>query len=236
MATLLLGCTADLPEGTFDCTTGGCPSGWRCFPDNRCYSPSFAGLALYAPCDVDEDCASGTCVRAYDATATLGQCSESCTTTADCPTVEGADDEVEGACAPNVGCLAACTTSDDCSDPDDQSCVVAPMTIGETVCVEFVSQDFSGRRPCTNPGECEAGMQCLRAPTLDNVGVCVWPCSPGGPCPPGATCEAIPSNIATTPQQHACLATCNSTPGSCGPLMCAAFPGATQHCAPPGWL
>ena len=99
-------------------------------------------------------------------------------------------------------------------------------------------KDFSGRVPCASTADCEPGSLCLRAPALDSMGICVWPCSPGGLCPPNATCEAIPTPIGSLSMNpmHACLATCINAPGSCGPLTCAAFPTATQHCTPAGWL
>jgi hypothetical protein len=149
------------------------------------------------------------------------------------------DGEVAGVCAPDVGCLAACTTSDDCSDPDAQSCVVAARTMGLQACVEFASPEFSGRTPCSSPSDCPSGAICVRAPALDVTGVCLWPCSPEGPCPPGATCEQLPTNISSvTPNpMHACVATCANVPNSCGnnALSCEVFASDTRHCVPNGW-
>jgi hypothetical protein len=236
--TLLSSCSADLPDGVFQCTNDdGCPVGWRCFSNSRCYSPSVTGLPVYGLCDVDEDCLSGSCVRAYDEEAPLGQCSESCVVDTDCPTVTIPEGDVSGVCARDVGCLAACTTRDDCFDPEAQSCVVAPMTAGRHVCVEFVSTEFTGRTPCTVPGNCPAGALCLRAPALDTLGVCVWPCSPGGPCPPGASCEELPDNVAAGNPMHVCLATCVDVPNSCetSMLSCEPFGSGTRHCVPNGW-
>ena len=232
-AVLGAGCAADLPDGVYACTDGaGCPDGWRCFPDDRCYSPSFAGLPLYAMCDLDTDCMSGECVRAFDEDAEFGQCSESCSSSEDCPS--------DGVCADGMGCLASCSATSACTNTELQSCVVVPMTPGETACVEFTSEDYSGRRTCTGSGsgDCPSGAMCLRAMALDNVGICVWPCSPGGGCPPGGTCEEIPTNIAPTMPRHACLATCDNMPNACGSpmLTCAPFPSASRHCAPTGWL
>lgn len=234
-AALVTGCSADLPEGRYDCSNeGGCPDGWRCLPDNRCYSPDFAGLPLYAQCDVDGDCMSGECVRAFDDEAALGQCSESCTTSEDCPS--------DGVCAEDVGCLAGCDTSSECANPDQQSCVVVPRTEGETACIEFTTDDYAGRRACTGmgAGDCPSGAMCLRVTALDPVGICVWPCSPEGECPPGGQCEEIPTTIvpAGMNPRHACLAPCDNTPDSCGSpmLSCAPFPDSMRHCAPPGWL
>ena len=235
--TLLLGCAAELDEGIFGCADGGgCPDGWRCLADDRCYSPSFAGFDLLARCDVDEDCASGLCVRAYDETASTGRCSEACPSPANCSAVAGET----MVCAPNVGCLEGCDSAADCSDPSKQKCVVAPMTPGTHACVEFASTDFSGRRHCTSPADCEFGLLCMRATAEDNVGICVWPCSPGGPCPLDATCEAMPSFITsvTMNPQHACISPCDNLPNSCGNAMlsCAPFPNTMRHCAPTGWV
>jgi hypothetical protein len=228
-ASLAVGCSADLPEGRYSCSdSGGCPDDWRCFPDNRCYSPDFAGLPLYALCDEDDECETGECVRAFDDDASLGQCSESCTMSADCP--DG------GVCAQGVGCLAGCNAPNDCANPNVQSCVVVPMTPGETACVEFVSGDFSGDRTCMGSGNCPSGAMCLLASSLDNLGICVWPCSPGGGCPPGGTCEEIPTDIAPTNPRHACLATCDNVPNACPQMLeCAPFPTASRHCTPMGW-
>lgn len=235
--TLVSGCAADLDDGVFDCSDGGgCADGWRCFSDNRCYSPSFAGFELLAPCDVNEDCASGVCTRAYDETASTGRCSETCTSTASCTAVENED----VVCAPNVGCLEGCDSAADCSDPDTQDCVVAPMTPGTKVCVEFVSTDFTGRRPCAGASDCESGLLCMRATAESNTGICVWPCSPGGPCPLDSTCEAMPTFITDLEMNpaHACVSPCDNVPNSCGSpmLSCAPFPGAMRHCAPTGWV
>ncbi len=240
MFTLLSGCSADLPDGVFQCMNDeGCPDGWRCFPNSRCYSPSVVGLPLYALCDVDEDCLSGACVRAYDETADLGQCTEPCVSDTECPIVTGPDGVVPGVCAPGVGCLAGCTTRDDCFDPEAQSCVVAARTMGRHVCAEFASPMFTGRTPCTSPGNCPDGALCLIAPALDTLGVCVWPCSPGGPCPPGASCEELPANISSvTPNpMHACVSTCDAVPNPCGnnALSCEPFGSGARHCVPNGW-
>lgn len=231
----LAACSPDLPEGEFVCSNGGsCPDGWRCLLDDRCYSPDFAGLDVYAPCSVDTDCASRLCLRPFEA-STVGQCSSSCESSESCPerpdaTVDGL---LGGVCAMNMGCIAACTDSDDCGP--DQRCVVVPMTAGETACVNFDDTSFSGRQSCRGPNDCAEGLFCLRDVTRDVEGVCSWPCSPGGTCPTGATCE--PLGLGGSLPMHACLATCNNTPGSCGSpqLVCAAFPMTVPHCVPPGW-
>lgn len=124
-------------------------------------------------------------------------------------------------------------------DPEAQSCVVAARTMGRHVCAEFASPMFTGRTPCTSPGNCPDGALCLIAPALDTLGVCVWPCSPGGPCPPGASCEELPANISSvTPNpMHACVSTCDAVPNPCGnnALSCEPFGSGARHCVPNGW-
>jgi hypothetical protein len=235
---LLGGCAADLPDGVFDCSDGrGCPDGWRCLSDDRCYSPSFAGLDIYSPCLLDTDCASSLCLHPFE-TSEVGQCSVACSESSACPFRPGASapDGLAGVCDVETGCIAACVDNDDCTG--DQRCVVVPMTQGETACIDFPDASFDGAQPCAGPSACPRGLFCVLAPDLSAQGVCSWPCSPDGVCPTGGACETLPTSISSFGMnpRHACLATCNQTPGSCGTLTCAAFPGTDRRCVPAGWV
>ncbi len=232
LLSLLAGCEPALEDGFFDCAAGGCPDGYRCLSDNRCHGPSFLGDALYEPCVDGDTCASGTCLRPYDMMTVVGLCSVSDCTTGSCPTVNG----LAGACAPGQGCVVQCDSTADCIG--DERCLVLPMTEGLTGCLDLVGRAFMGASPCVMPEDCLRGMQCVRAPLLSATGICTWPCSPSGECPSGSTCETLPTTVGMVGMNppRACLATCNGTPGSCGELSCAPFPGAEPHCAPAGWL
>ena len=240
------GCSAELPEGAFVCDNGGgCPDGWRCLLDDRCYSPTFPGFPIYSRCEADDECASGKCEMPFD-TASVGRCSIACTASTDCPNRDGVLDPTgeHGVCSPDMDCIMPCDDLDDCDSGPDvptarlESCVVVPMTAGETACIGFPDTSFNGDQDCMGPADCQEGLFCLRATTLDVRGVCVWPCSPNGNCPTGATCEPLPTSISNLPMNpgHACLATCTPTPGRCMPLTCDEFPSTDPHCVPAGWL
>lgn len=236
---LSLGCTAELESGVYGCSEGACPSGWTCGPDDLCYAPDAeVPLDLYEGCDVDADCVSGSCVRAFDPTATLGQCSTlpTCTSSSECPAVDGR----AGACAPEVGCLGACAGAADCET--NQDCLMVPRTISETACIELVDPDYSGKADCMTPTDCPTGAICVKASLMDMVGVCQWACAPGLDCAQGANCvrhDDMVSGVGMNPN-FACMAPCDGTAGSCGmpptSLVCYAYPPAgPQHCVPDAW-
>jgi len=227
------GCHAQLEDGVYDCSTGACPDGWTCRSDDRCYSAGAPGFALYASCEVDEECDSGACVRPFDATAVLGQCSETCSGSSSCPTVDG----TAGVCADGA-CVRACSTSADCLA--DMSCLVVPMTPGEHGCMEIVDPAFEASRGCMGQGDCPFPLECVLRDELDTVGICAWPCSPGGECPLEDTCEQLPEAMGTSttyPARPICLSSCGAmVPGACTMgLSCEPFPGSDAECVPPGW-
>ena len=240
LALLGLGCTAELQSGVYGCAEGECPAGYTCGPDALCYSPEAdVPLDLYEACDVDSDCASGSCVRAFDSTATLGQCSSlpDCSSSAACPMAATR----AGVCAPGIGCLGACSGAADCDSLQD--CLMVPMTVGETACLELASPDYAGKTACVMPMDCPRGALCVKASMSAIGGVCQWACALGLSCAQGANCvrhdDMIADGAPNTPR-FACMAPCDSAAaGSCGmpsPVVCQAYPPpGPEHCAPSEW-
>lgn len=235
LALLASGCGPDLADGLYGCNPGSCPAGWTCRSDDRCYSPSAPGFALYHACLEEGECASGACARPFDTMAAWGQCSTACASSGDCGQVAG----VAGVCADGA-CVAACDDATDC--PPTMHCLVTPMTAGETACMEISDPSYAARSACDGPGPgaCPPGLECFLRSEIDPVGVCTWPCIPGGECPLTDECLMVPSAVGTTvtyPARPACMTPCSPmVPGACVGLACASYPAAATTCVPSGWV
>ena len=241
LAFALCACTPSLDEnGAFLCEDGTdaeCPPGFTCRSDARCYGPDAPGFTAYTACREDAECAAGEgCYKIDD--AAWGQCSPSCTTSADCP--DGGACEVFGG---GGRCVGVCTDDDDC--PEALECLVVPMTMGVRGC-HGSPTGWLSVITCTLPmGQCPVGMACARSAARGGDGVCSYPCgNPQEACPGErdtqgfSECATLGSVTDATPTDAGCLRPCTEDEQCQNPAVTCAFIAGNstrKYCIPPTW-
>lgn len=181
----------------------------------------------YTPCTSGTECNDLMCARGPDSTATVGQCSRTCGSDAECPSVGDAT----GVCI-GGSCLQDCATVDRC--PGAFGCYYDP-TSQKRACFQIESSTWQGSQTCgTLQTQCSAPTECVSGGLLNLEGTCVVPCAlEGTDCPFGGDCLAMPTG--TTGPRFACVMRC-STSANCNGSSCVPYgPDDSKHCVPTSW-
>ena len=169
-----------------------------------CEAVTEAWLAPGAECDGDEECASGLCLSPTTGGAPVcrAACEDAlvCASGAGCyegewafrfdgPSPETPVDDYwvpRGACAPDRGSDASCTSDERCGDPEGEVCATAPRgdrTGWEGRCRTAIGEGATGEA-------CQGNLQCATGwcEALGEASVCIGTCAGNDQCAPGTTC------------------------------------------------